>query len=292
MTDERAGAQPGPAASAEIDLHLHTTASDGTQTPPAVVAAAVHARLSAIAITDHDTVAGIAEARRAAEGTGLAVIAGVELSAYQGEHEVHVLGLHLERLPTIDAALESFRNARHERALQIVGRLNAIGVKITFDDVVASARGGALGRPHVAKALVENGWAHDIRDAFDRYLGAGKPGFLEKRKMGMRDAIGLIHDTGGIAVLAHPGASTGTTRLEALRQVGLDGVEVLHPSHSGEDRRRLLDAANELGLVPSGGSDSHGATEGSRVIGSMHVPYSWLEAQIRTTDRRRGASAA
>ncbi|MGQ0764071.1 MAG: PHP domain-containing protein [Gemmatimonadota bacterium] len=292
MTLQRAGAAPGPTAGGEIDLHLHTTASDGSQPPAAVVAAAIGARLSAIAITDHDTVAGIAEARRAAEGTGLTIIAGVELSAYQGDNEVHVLGLHLERLATIDAALELFREARHERALKIVDRLNAIGVRITFEDVMAAAQGGALGRPHVARALVENGWAHDVRDAFDRYLGAGKPGFLEKRKLGMRDAIAMIHDAGGIAVLAHPGAGTGATRLEALRQVGLDGVEVLHPGHSGEDRRRLLEAADQLGLVPSGGSDSHGATEGSRVIGSMHVPYHWLEAQLRVTDRRRSASAA
>lgn len=274
-----------------IDLHLHSTASDGSRPPGAVVEAAIAAGLHTIALTDHDTVAGVAAAREAAQGTSLHVVAGVELSAYQGDDEVHLLGLHLQEVAAMDGMLLAFREARHARGEQMVARLNAIGVTIDFADVLEAAKGGAIGRPHVARALVENGWARDLRDAFDRYLGFGRPAFLEKRRLGMRDAIGMVHDCGGLAILAHPGAEGTRTRLAALEAQGLDGAEVLHPSHSAEDRRRLLEAVRSLGMVPSGGSDSHGASDGPRVIGAMRVPHEWLvEQQERLAVRRRDAT--
>lgn len=274
-----------------IDLHMHSTASDGSQSPEAVVAAARAAGLSAIALTDHDTVAGVPAALAAAEGSALRVIAGVELSAYQGEDETHLLGLHLAQVDRMDEDLEVFRVARRERGARMVERLNAIGVRITFEDVLQAAGGGAVGRPHVAKALVENGWARDFRDAFDRYLGQGRPACLEKRRLGLRDAIAMVHAAGGLAVLAHPGPEGTLTRLTALKGMGLDGVEVLHPGHSAEDRKRLLAIAEALDLVPSGGSDSHGATTGPRAIGSQHVPADWLERQERALARVREAPA-
>lgn len=277
MTEATApGAVPVAAC---IDLHLHSTASDGSRPPEEVVASALAAGLHAIALTDHDTVSGVAAARSAASGTPLEVIGGVELSAYQGDEEVHVLGLHLRDLDAMDESLQAFRDARRVRGEGMVSKLNAIGVKIGFADVLEVAKGGAIGRPHVAKALVENGWARDLRDAFDRYLGAGRPAFLEKRRLSMSDAIAMVHGCGGLAVLAHPGAACNKARLAALQVLGLDGAEVLHPSHSAEDRRRLLEGVTALGMVPSGGSDSHGATEGSRVVGAMQVPMEWLYAQ-------------
>lgn len=275
-----------------VDLHLHSTASDGTQAPDGVVRSAIAAGLHSIALTDHDTVAGIAEARAATHGTSLRVVAGVELSAYQGENEVHLLGLHLADVAGMHAALEAFRDARRTRAEQMVERLNAIGVRITFDDVIEVAKDAAIGRPHVAKALIEHGWARDHRDAFDRYLAFGRPAYLEKRRLTIRDAIAMVHACGGIAVLAHPGGDGGATRLAALKEQGLDGVEVLHPGHAPDDRRRLLDVARSLELVPSGGSDSHGATEGGRVIGAMRVPLEWLEEQEARAAFRRQAVAA
>lgn len=279
---------PNPAPPTSwVDFHLHSTASDGSQTPGEVVAAAIAAGVGAIALTDHDTVAGIESARLAAQGTPLRIVAGVELSAYQGTDEVHLIGLHFTDVEQMGAGLVAFQEARRERGIQMVERLSAIGVKITFDDVLQIAAGGAIGRPHVAKALVENGWARDLRDAFDRYLGYGKPAFLEKRRLTLVDAIAMVHSCGGIAVLAHPGGEGSLTRLTALAAQGLDGVEVLHPSHSAEDRKRLLAIVNQLGMVPSGGSDSHGATEGSRVIGAMRVPMEWMERQERRVEARR-----
>lgn len=275
-----------------VDLHLHSTASDGTQAPDGVVRSAIAAGLHTIALTDHDTVAGLAEARQAALGSSLRVVAGVELSAYQGDNEIHLLGLHLSDVTGMHDALDAFREARRSRAEQMVARLNAIGVRITFDDVLEVAKDGAIGRPHVAKALIEHGWARDLRDAFDRYLASGRPAFLEKRRLTLPDAVAMVHTCGGIAVLAHPGGDGSATRLAALKAQGLDGVEVIHPSHSAEDRRRLLEAARSLELVPSGGSDSHGATEGGRVVGAMHVPLEWmLEQEARVAFRRQAVAA-
>ncbi len=282
-------APEGAAASFSVDLHLHSTASDGTLPPADVVRSALRAGVVAIALTDHDTVAGLAAARAAAEGTGLRIIAGVELSAYQGDDEVHLLGLHLDDVDGMDRQLVAFRSARFDRGREMVRKLNAIGVTITFDDVLHVAHDAAIGRPHVAKALVENGWARDLRDAFDRYLGAGRPAYLDKRRLSVRDAIAMVHACGGLAFLAHPGAATNKARLAAFQLFGLDGAEVLHPSHNPEDRRRLAEGLDALGMLPSGGSDSHGASEGPRVIGSQRVPLAWLERHDEALRARRAA---
>jgi 3',5'-nucleoside bisphosphate phosphatase len=287
-----AAAQAAPAR--HIDFHLHSTASDGANSPEAVVATAVQAGLRAIALTDHDTIEGIAAARNAAAATGLELVPGVELSAYEGEEETHILGLHIDRLDELRDSLAVFRVARRDRAIEIVRRLNELGVRITFEDVLAVAGDAALGRPHVARAMVENGWAMDLRDAFDRYLGAGRPAYLDKRRIRIAEAIELVHRCGGIAVLAHPGSEGTQQRIGAMKSMGIDGVEVIHPSHSAEDRARLLALTTHFGLVPSGGSDSHGSTDGIRVVGSMKVPGEWLDIQLRRVESvraTRGSSA-
>jgi predicted metal-dependent phosphoesterase TrpH len=262
-----------------VDLHMHSTASDGSRPPADVVRAAARAKLAAIALTDHDTVAGLDEARRAGEELGVRVVAGVELSAVEGDTETHLLGLHLRDTGVLESALAGLRGMRERRARRIVERLEQIGVHISLDSVMAQAADGAVGRPHVARALIAEGWAVDSRDAFDRYLGAGKPAYVSKEQLGMSDAIAMIHDAGGLAVLAHPGASGTRDRLAALRAQGLDGVEVRHPSHSPSDTTRLAAVARELDLVPSGGSDWHGAADGPRTIGMMQVPSDWLVLQ-------------
>lgn len=272
MTD-----QARPAAF--VDLHMHSTASDGLRAPSDVVRAAKAAGLAAIALTDHDSVAGLAEAQIAGAELGVRIINGVELSAVEGEAETHLLGLHLRDALVIERALGPLRDMRERRGQQIVEKLSAIGVLVTFDDVLAQAGGGAVGRPHVARALVADGWATDVRDAFDRYLGAGKPAYVAKDQLGMADAIAIIHSAGGLAVLAHPGGAGTRERLSALIALGLDGVEVKHPGHSPSDTARLNTLAAQLGLVLSGGSDWHGAADGPRTIGMMQVPSQWLALQ-------------
>lgn len=282
-------ATPGLAPSVRcVDLHMHSSASDGLLAPEAVVGAAAAAHLTAIALTDHDTVAGIAAAREAGARSGVRVVAGVELSATDAGNEAHLLGVHLSRLDAIERHLAVFRESRRARAGRMVERLQALGIPLTLDAVLAEAGDAAIGRPHVARALVAGGWAKDVRDAFERLLGNGRPAFVPKYRLTLGEAIALVHDAGGLAVLAHPGPAGTRARLEALRAEGLDGVEVLHPGHSADDIARLSALADHLDLLPSGGSDWHGAKAGPRVIGCMRVPEAWLARQ----DARLRAAAA
>ena len=267
----------GPASL--VDLHMHSTASDGSRAPADVVRAAKRAGLAAIALTDHDTIGGLDEAQAAGAELGVRIVNGVELSAVEGETETHLLGLHLRDLAMLERGLAGLRDMRTRRARHIVERLNALGVEVTIDAVLAQAGTGAVGRPHVARALIAEGWAVDSRDAFDRYLGAGRPAYVAKEQLDGREAIAMIHAAGGLAVLAHPGSAGTRERLEALRAQGLDGVEVKHPGHSSSDTSRLRALSEQLGLVPSGGSDWHGAAEGPRTIGMMQVPAEWLARQ-------------
>jgi len=275
-----------------VDLHMHSTASDGSRSPADVVRAAKRAELLAIALTDHDTVAGLAEARAAGEELGVRIINGVELSAVEGDSETHLLGLHLSDTSVLERGLIELREMRGRRAVRIVELLQAQGVQVTLDDVLMQAGTGAIGRPHVARALVADGWAVDVRDAFDRYLAAGRPAYVAKDQLGMRDAIAMVHAAGGLAVLAHPGATATRERLEALAALGMDGVEVKHPSHSPQDTARIRTLAEQLGLLPSGGSDWHGAPDGPRTIGMMHVPIEWLTRQDERVEALRRVPAA
>lgn len=279
------------APASTVDLHAHSTASDGALAPAAAVQAAHAAGLTAFALTDHDTLAGIPEAQAAADALGLRLVPGVELSVHRDSEEVHVLGLHIRDVEALQARLETFRGFRRTRAEQMVVLLNGAGVPVTFESVLAQAAGGAIGRPHVARALVAGGWVKDLREAFDRWLGAGKPAYVDKERLDIADGIAMIHEAGGIAVYAHPGSEGRRETIEPLVAVGLDGIEVRHPSHSREDELRLASLAAFFGLVVSGGSDWHGAMQGGRVLGAMQVPSSWLELQDRRVRERRGQGA-
>ncbi len=274
-----APAGPTSSGGGYVDLHMHSTASDGSRTPADVVRGAKRAQLLAIALTDHDTIAGLDEARAAGAELGIRVINGVELSAVEGDVETHLLGLHLQDTTVLARGLGELREMRARRAREIVERLNRLGVNVTYDAVLEQAGKGTLGRPHVARALIAEGWATDARDAFDRYLAAGRPAYVPKEQLGMGAAIEMVHAAGGLAVLAHPGAGGTRERIEALRACGLDGIEVKHPSHSPADTTRLRALCDHFGLVPSGGSDWHGAVDGPRMIGMMHVPAEWLARQ-------------
>lgn len=279
-----------PAVAPHVDLHAHSTASDGALSPTAAIAAAHAAGLSAFALTDHDTLAGIAEAQIAADACGLRLVPGVELSVHLGKDEVHLLGLHIRDVDALQQRLEIVRGQRRTRAEAIVAKLNAVGVPVTVEAVLAAADGGAIGRPHVARALIAGGFVKDSREAFDRYLASGKPAYVDKERLEIADGIALIHDAGGIAVLAHPGGDGRREMIEPLAKAGMDGVEVRHPSHSRDDELRLTALAEHFGLVMSGGSDWHGAMQGGRVLGAMHVPLAWLEAQDALVAQRRAGA--
>lgn len=275
----------------EVDLHMHSTASDGLLLPSQVVHAAHDAGLSAIALTDHDSLDGLAEATAEGNLLGVRVVPAVELSAHDGNREIHILALHVSRLAFMESHLAGFRVARETRATRIVERLRALDVGVSMESVMDKAGGGAVGRPHIARAMISAGLVGDSREAFDRYLGAGRPAFVEKQRLDIREAIEITHAAGALAIWAHPGSEGRRARLEPLVAVGLDGVEVLHPSHKAEDIKRLGALAEFFGLVASGGSDWHGATDGHRSIGCMHIPGAWLARQDEIVRHRNSGRA-
>ena len=269
-------AQQGP----YVDLHAHTTASDGRATPEELIARAKAADLQSVAITDHDTLDGLAAGQSAADAAGLGLVHGIELSTIDGAREIHLLGLHLTTTGDLGRSLVGVQSARVDRAVEMVVKLNKLGMPVTMDMVQHEAAGGAVGRPHVARALLAGGWVRDMRDAFDRYLGDGKPCNVGKLRLELSDGIALIHDAGGVAIWAHPQSEGNKERIGRFAALGLDGVEVRHPSHNAEDLARIATLCDHFGLLKSGGSDWHGATDGFRPLGCMHVPAPWMDAQL------------
>ncbi len=272
-----------------IDLHAHSTASDGTASPTQFVETAALAGLNVVALTDHDTVAGVAEAMAAAAPLGVRVVPGVELSVMDGKDEVHLLGLHLADVDAIADALTTFRDGRVTRAEAMVAVLNEKGVPITMAAVLGEAAGGAVGRPHVARALVAGGWVSDLREAFDKWLGAGRPAFVEKPRLDVADGVAIVHRAGGLAIWAHPGDDGRRAKFERLVAAGIDGAEVRHPGHDAAAVLRIGALVEFFNLVPSGGSDWHGAMGGPRVLGALQIPAEWLARQEERLAMRRGA---
>ncbi len=272
---------------ATVDLHAHSTASDGVYAPRDVVRAAHEAGLAAVALTDHDTLGGVPEALATGAELSIRVVPGAELSTRFGDREWHLLALHVADVQGLDDRLAVYREARLARAERIVGRLVELGLPVTLQEILAESGGGSIGRPHVAAVLVRRGYVADFREAFDRWLGAGRPAFVDKELIGLSEACDMIHEAGGLAVLAHPGAYGRRATLEPMVRAGLDGLEVRHPGHAPDDERRLTNIAADFGLVRSGGSDWHGSPDGHRILDSMRVPHEWLEEQDERVAARR-----
>jgi predicted metal-dependent phosphoesterase TrpH len=257
------------------DLHAHTTASDGTFTPTELVRAARALGLSHLAVTDHDTTAGVAEARAAALEAGIGLVPGVELSAEGPPGKCHLLGLGIDPDDAgLARTLGALSEARRTRNARIARRLQELGVPLTLEEVAAVAPPGAnVGRPHFAQALIAKGVVSTVPEAFARFLAEGAPAYLPKDVLPPADAIRLIHEAGGMCFLAHPGLvrlgpdETLRDRIAALRALGLDGVEVFYPLHTPELVRELGDIARDLGLLVTGGSDFHGATKPDAPLG-------------------------
>ena len=275
-----------------VDLQVHTDASDGARSPTLVVEAARAASLAAIAITDHDTIDGLAEATDAGAVLGVRIVRGVELSTHFGSDELHLLGLHLSNTETMRVALQQFQTDRVARAEQIVATLNRLGVAVTVEAVLQEAGRGAVGRPHVARAMIAGGYVRDFREAFDRWLGFGRPAYVDKPHFDVAEGIALVHRAGGLAVWAHPGDHATSARVATLAEMGLDGVEVLHPGHPPVITQKLFAIVEAAGLLPSGGSDWHGTHDGARRLGGQLVPKAWLDRQDAEVAARRAAAGA
>jgi len=261
-----------------VDLHVHTTASDGLATPGDVVRAALDLGLRVISITDHDSVEGVDEALETARGTALEVIPGVELSVQAEDgSDTHLLGYLIDhRDRVLLGSLERLREARLERANAMVAALSEAGHPIDIEGVLEHAGKGAVGRVHVARALVNAGSVDTIEEAFARLIGRGGPFYVAKAFFSAYEALALIHGAGGVAVLAHPGVS-GETPLIPLVDAGLDGIEVYHAEHTVSQRAHFAALARRFGLVATGGSDFHGPGMRSAVLGSGACPDGAVE---------------
>ncbi|HEY3378662.1 MAG TPA: PHP domain-containing protein [Armatimonadota bacterium] len=268
---------------AHVDLHLHTTFSDGTSTPEELVATA-HARgVTLIAITDHDEVRGIAPAQAAAQGLPITVVAGVEINTELGREDIHILGYGFSaESAALLAGLHARREARVERTRRILARLAAIGYPLEFERVLAIAGQGSIGRPHIARALVEAGHVATSQEAFERLIGHRCPAYIATLPFTPEAAIALIHQAGGIASLAHPGKLGDPIRIiRRLKEAGLEALEAYHSDHTPNVTARMLRWAAQFGLALTGGSDSHGP-HGSRVVhvGAVPVPDAVGEALL------------
>ncbi len=277
------------------DLHTHTTASDGVHRPADNVKMAKEAGLAAIAITDHDTVAGIAEAKEAGRSCGVEVVPGVEIStSYEGT-EIHVLGYYIDvEDPTLLRRLISQRNVRDARNEGIVARLNELGIPLTMAEVAEAAgrepgMDETIGRPHIAEALVRRGVVATTQEAFDRYLAKGKPGYVDPPpRISPREAFEWIREAGGTAIVAHPGLYRNDSLAEKFLLDGADGLEAYHSDHGPEAERFFRELAEKHGKLATGGSDFHGARKGKiyhGAIGNRTVDVSVL-AELRRRSAR------
>lgn len=264
--------------------------------PPDVARRARQAGLAAIALTDHDTLDGVAPAAAAGAALGLRVICGCEFSVKAPWGEMHLLGYFLR---AGHARLENFlretRDARRRRGVQMVERLQRLGIAIDVADVTAEAGAGAVGRPHVARALVRRGAAAHLQDAFSRFLGRGKAGYVEKPLPEFDQVAELVHEVGGLTVAAHLGDRGAEPQLRQFKARGLDGVEVRHPRHSPSTEARLTRLAAELDLAVTGGSDWHGdgdAGDTHAPLGGLQIPAEWLDALERRASAAPAASVA
>jgi len=260
----------------EVDLHLHSTASDGRFSPAEIVHKAAELGLTVIALTDHDSVDGLAQAVAAAQAfPHLKVIPGIEISTDVPAGEAHVLGYFIDYTDQgFKASLEGLRHSRRRRAKGMVGKLGDLGIHIKWPRVREIAGSGTIGRPHIAQAMLEGGYIASIGEAFTRYIGRGGPAYVEREKMTPPQAVELVLRAGGLAVLAHP-LTVGDPEAVVieLKAAGLVGVEVYYNGYTAQQVRRLLGLANGYGLIATGGSDYHGldpATE--TVIGGAGVP--------------------
>lgn len=277
-----------------IDLHTHTTASDGLRTPPDLVACAVAAGVTVLSVTDHDTVAGCAPAAAACLTAGVEFVPGIEITAARDEADVHVLGYFIElQSPPLLRFLSEQRVRRIERARRMIERLARFGIVLNADEILQPAietDARSVGRPWIARALVRDGHVATTNEAFDRWLGRGRPAFVPREGTPAEQVFVSIHEAGGVASLAHPGLLGRDEWIPALAEAGLDGLEAYHSEHNPEQTRHYLSLASGLGLVVSGGSDYHAdESHGATLLGTVSLPrdaYDRLKSRRASTADR------
>ncbi len=257
------------------DLHIHTTASDGLLTPTEVVQWAAIKRIRAIGITDHDSVNGINEAISASLNLNIEIIPGIELNSQYIDEEIHILGYFIDyESKKLAEKLEFIRASRYSRMIKIISKLNSMGVKIDFENLKINNNATSIGRPHIARALVEKGYVSNMKAAFDKYLGRNRPAYVERYRLSVGEAIELIESIGGVPVIAHPGLIAKKKYIDEIIDLGIKGIEVYHTKHDTNTTSELLKTAKERKLLITGGSDCHGMfIKNEPILGSVSVDY-------------------
>lgn len=275
------------------DLHLHTFFSDGTYSPEELASHAKAKELSVVSLTDHDTVEGCPRMAAACESFGLEFIPGVELTVEFQDHELHLLAYYVDiENASLLGELDRYQKVRQERIREMVGRLNDMDVRIKAESVFELANCNAPGRPHIARTLVKEGVCSSLDAAFEKYLKRNRPAWVPKSKMSAEDAIHLVHQAGGAAVLAHPGLNRCDDLIPQLVEHGLDGIECVHSRHSTTAMEHYLDLAENSNLLITGGSDCHGMNKGQPLIGTVKLPYAFVAKLKARVKRLAGGGPA
>ena len=263
----------------KIDLHSHTNYSDGFNSPKELIDKAIEKGIEVLGISDHDNLAGIEEATEYGKKVGVEIIPGVEISSDIMDREIHILGYFVELgNAELERYLEFFRAERLKRADRIVKKLNILGLSLKLDDVLKIARNSAVGRPHIAQAMVEGGFIGSYYEAFNKYIGNGCIAYEKKVHVSPRSAFKIISDAGGLSFIAHPGIMPENI-LKELIEDGVDGIEVIHPSHTAQLVKFYRGIVNEYFLLESGGSDYHGGKrEDEKNLGKFYVNHSVVDA--------------
>lgn len=273
-----------------VDLHVHSTASDGKFSPEAIISKAAGLGLKVISLTDHDSIDGIIPALKTVKiYPGLTFIPGVEISTDMPDGEAHVLGYFIDYTSTeLGSTLERFRNSRLRRAQGMVSKLGSLGIDIDWSRVQEIAGDGAIGRPHIAQAMLEKGYIASFKEAFDKYIGHGGPAYVEREKMTPEEAVALIVRSGGLPVLAHPFTVKEPEALVIkLKAAGLVGIEAYYKDNTAAETEATLDLATKYGLIATGGSDFHGiADSNDAMLGSVDVPLEAAQRLIALADKR------
>ncbi|WP_408956071.1 PHP domain-containing protein [Natroniella sp. ANB-PHB2] len=261
-----------------IDLHTHTTASDGSFTPTEVVKTAKKLGFSAIAITDHDTLAGLEEGAKAAKEEGIEFVPGIELNTDYDDTEVHILGYYPDyNTEKLLKKLDTLQKARYNRIKNMVKKLNELGFEIEFKEIIDIAEGAALGRPHIAQIMLDKGYIEEWSQAFDQYIGCRRPAYIKRKKLTPKEAIQLIKSAKGVPIIAHPALIGKDQLLPKLVEWGAEGFEVYHTDHDQAATQRYLEFAQQHDLLITGGSDCHGPKrKGEVLLGKIKAPYKLL----------------
>ncbi|MGA2029046.1 MAG: PHP domain-containing protein [Verrucomicrobiota bacterium] len=274
------------------DLHLHTNFSDGTFSPEELVLYAQKSGLSCIALTDHDTVEGCARTTVACKAAGIEFIPGTELTAEHKDMELHILGFFVDtQNKKLLSEVAKFQIVRQNRIQEMVARINESGVPLEVESVFALANCKSPGRPHVARALVKAGLVASLDEAFERFLKKNRPAWVPKKKVSALEAIELIHQAGGFAVMAHPGLNRTDDVIPDLVEAGLDGIECFHTKHSTVMSEHYLEIADKLNLLVTGGSDCHGFSKNKPLIGTVKLPYEYVEKLFAARENWQSATA-